>query len=279
MSWDTNLALIWTKMVGPSRPTISELNVYTKYAHKLMEHKKTKLSLLVLGSTPEFRDWGYEENMTVTVMDKSKAYNSAINRELRHKLIVENLTETFIESDWQQLSDVNKYDIIIGDLAIGNIHPEHLDGFLQKVSNALKEDGLFLGKSFFVPRNYKTILPKDLILNYYKNPPYHPYSALVFDLTMYCLDENNLLDFQIQYNELMKLYKEGILKEETFVFFENVGWESEMKFKFYVPSCDTYECLVKKYMKIISVEYGNDVYSKNFPLYIITKKQSCIYGG
>lgn len=67
--WNGNLARVWTKMVGPSRPTISELSVYSKYARLIQKSSNHKLNLLVLGSTPEFRDWGYENNFEITVMD------------------------------------------------------------------------------------------------------------------------------------------------------------------------------------------------------------------
>lgn len=33
MGWNGQLAKIWTKTVGPSRPTASELTLYTKWAH------------------------------------------------------------------------------------------------------------------------------------------------------------------------------------------------------------------------------------------------------
>lgn len=67
--WNGQLARIWTKMVGPSRPTISELAVYTKWAKIIQNNTSKRLKLLVLGSTPEFRDWGYENNFEITVMD------------------------------------------------------------------------------------------------------------------------------------------------------------------------------------------------------------------
>lgn len=272
MSWNDNLAKIWTKMVGPSRPTVSELAIYTKYAHKLMEEKHRRLSLLVLGSTPEFRDWGFEENMVVTVMDVNPDYNSTINRELRHKTILEEHTEKYIQDLWQNLNAVDAYDIIIGDLAIGNIPKEGLDDFIKRVSLALNSHGLFLGKSFFVPKDYNIITPTELINRYYEGPQYHPYSALVFDLTMYCIDNDNMLDFQRQYQELIKLKQNGLITEETMHYFENVGWDNEMKFKFHVPKCQYYEDLLNKYLTIQTVEHGCDVYSKNFPLYIATKK-------
>ena len=68
--WNGNLARVWTKMVGPSRPTISELAVYSKYAKLIQNNSNHKLKLLVLGSTPEFRDWGYENNFEIILFLK-----------------------------------------------------------------------------------------------------------------------------------------------------------------------------------------------------------------
>lgn len=277
--WGKDLAICWTRMVGPSRPTISEIAIYTKYIRILQSNLNRRLKILILGSTPEFRDWAFEENMDVTVMDYSVEYHETISREIRHKCIVEQREgrEKFICKNWIELDDTDEYDIIIGDLVIGNIPPKQLDKFLSKVSIALKKDGLFLGKSFFVPRNYKIITPEELIRQYYNGPPYHPYSALSFDLTMYSIDANNILSFKKQYNELEKLKHKGLIKDETMLYFENIGWDKEMKFQFYVPCVEEYEQLVKKYLKIFCVEYGNEIYSTKFPLYIITNKNSNIF--
>lgn len=89
MSWNSTLALLWTRTVGPSRPTVSELAIYTKYAHKLLNNSKNRLKILILGSTPEFRDWAFEENMETTIIDYSADYNKTISREIRHKSIIE----------------------------------------------------------------------------------------------------------------------------------------------------------------------------------------------
>lgn len=280
MSWNASLAKIWTKMVGPSRPTISELNIYTKYIRFLMKNKKRRLKVLILGSTPEFRDWAFEENMIVTVMDANPDYFSTINREIRHKTIVDNNLEKVIYCRWEDMDPSNKFDVIIGDLVTGNIIPNRLDSFLKKISESLEDDGLYLGKSFYFPDGYKVKTPEKLVKDYYdKGIPYHPYSSFAFDLTMYCVDENNMLDFSKQFNELVKLKNNGLLKEETFNYFVGVGWDSEMKFKFYVPKVSYYEERIRAYLKIINIEYASEVYSKNFPLHIVTTKNSKIYGG
>lgn len=274
MGWNNDLACLWTKMVGPSRPTVSELTVYSKYAHALMEKKKRRLKLLVLGSTPEFRDWGFEENMEVWVMDANLDYHNTINREIRHKCIIdsEHYKESVVCGFWQDMDFIDEFDIIIGDLAIGNIPPERLEEFISKVKTALTKDGMFLGKSFFVPDDYKKVDFKELMKDYYNGAPYNPYSFLAFHLTMHCLDENNMLNFKKQYDFLQELHKQGIVKKETLTYFENVGWDTAMKFGFHCPKQSDYKHLLEKYLFIETTEYGQDIYSPYFPLYIATKK-------
>ena len=45
--WNCDVALLWTKMVGPIRPTISELYIYTKYVHYLQEKLNRRLDVLI----------------------------------------------------------------------------------------------------------------------------------------------------------------------------------------------------------------------------------------
>jgi hypothetical protein len=260
-------------MVGPSRPTISELNIYSKYVNILQKEESRKLKLLVLGSTPEFRDWGYECNFDITVIDSNKDYYEAITREIRHK----NIKEKLINDKWQNISAINEYDIIIGDLAIGNIPNMDLEKVIEKISNALTKNGLFMGKSFYKLKNYVLVEPKKMIEDYYKGPPYHPYSYFVYNLTMNCLDEDNLLCFKKQYDIVKRLNEAGVLKDETFEFFTNIGWDKDMEFFFHVPDVEIFESLIQKYLSIYTIEYGHEIYSKNFPLHIITTKNTDLF--
>ena len=272
--WNSNVALLWTKMVGPTRPTISELYIYTKYVHELQKRLNRRLDILILGSTPEFRDWAFEENMKVTVIDDSSDYHNKISRELRHKCIIEGdcEKERVIIKRWEDMDFCDEFDIIIGDHAIGNIEPDKLERFIKNVQNALRTGGLLLGKNFLVPSEYKVNNPEKLIEDYYCKKSYcHPFSFLIFDLAMYCMDENNMLDFKVLYNELLKLKEKDLITNETMKYFEGIGWDTEMKFKFHIPTIVNYENLIKKYLNIKNVEYGIDIYSEKFPLYIIEK--------
>jgi len=84
--WGRELATIWTNNVAPSRPSNSEMCVYTKYLRQLRETFRRRIKILILGSTPEFRDWGYEENLIIHVVDKSEDYYNTVSREIRHKI-------------------------------------------------------------------------------------------------------------------------------------------------------------------------------------------------
>lgn len=271
--WNSNVALLWTKMVGPIRPTISELYIYTKYAHQLQKKKNRRLDVLILGSTPEFRDWAFEENMHVTVIDASLDYHNQISREIRHKCIIEEGSkyERVIIKRWEDMDFNNDFDIIVGDLTVGNIQPEKLEKFIQNVEKALRKDGYFLGKNFLVPSEHKIIKPEDLVATYYSERSYcHPFSYLIFYLALYCLNEDNLLGFEDLYDELLKLKEKGLITDETMGCFEEIGWD-KMKFKFHIPTQKEYEKLIRKYLNIRNIEYGMDIYSENFPLYIISK--------
>lgn len=267
-SWNSDLATLWTKMVGPSRPTCSELNVYLKYIRELQFSQKRKLKMLVLGSTPEFRDLGFEESMDVTVIDCNLDYHNTINREIHHKIALDK--EHFINQKWQDLNVTNTYDIIIGDLVVGNLDPEELEGFIKSVSNALAIGGFYLGKSFFKLANYTVKSPKEVIAEYYANPAYHPYSAMIYDFSIYSLD-GELLRFSKMYSIIKKLHLEGVMDDDTFWYFNNIGLDKGMEFTFYIPSFEYYKSMVEKYLTINSIDYSNDVYSKQFPLLIAQK--------
>lgn len=267
-SWNSDLATLWTKMVGPSRPTCSELNVYLKYIRELQYTQKRKLKMLVLGSTPEFRDLGFEESMDVTIIDCNLDYHNTINREIHHKVALNK--EHFLNQRWQDLDFPNTYDIIIGDLVVGNLAPEELEAFIKRVSKSLTNGGFYLGKSFFQLDNYTKKSPKETLEEYYANPAYHPYSKMIYDFSIYSLD-GELLYFSKMYDIIKNLHSERLMDDDTFWYFNNIGLDKGMEFTFYIPSFEYYKSLVNKYLTIRSVDYGNDIYSKQFPLLIPQK--------
>lgn len=264
------LAYLWTNNVAPSRPSCAELCVYTKYL-RYLQSKITdrKIRLLVLGSTPEFRDWGFDENLDISVVDKSQSYYELISRELRHK----NLKETLYIQNWEDMKFETKYDIIIGDLAIGNVNPSLFNKFLQNVNDSLTDEGFFLGKSMIWNENDTIKSPREIVSEYRKSVRIHPYTFINHQLGLYCLDKSSyILNFSNMYNELFLLYITGELEGEIFEYFQNIGWDTEMKFKFFAPSQKIFIELVNQYLNFVKFEHTLDYYTKVFPIYIIKRR-------
>lgn len=269
--WGGELAEIWTNNVPPSRPSCSELCIYTKILRKLQKKTKRQLKLLVLGSTPEFRDWGYEENLNVSVVDKSEEYYRFISRELRHK----NIQETVFFSTWEQMQLPESYDVILGDLAIGNVNPQKFDAFLCNIRDSLSDDGLFMGKSFIWTDEEAAKPPKQIIDEYLSFARIHPYTFINHQLGLFCLDKQHFsIDFQRMFRELENLVSHGEMSQELFSFFLNVGWNTEMKFEFFAPSQEYFVSSVNKVLAFNQFVHTEDVYTNVFPIYIITKKAS-----
>lgn len=125
--------------------------------------------------------------------------------------------ESVVIKRWEDMDFNNEFDIIVGDLTVGNIHSEKLEKFIINVKKSLRDGGVFLDKNFLIPNEYKTIEPKKLIKEYYsKKSYYHSFSFLIFDLAIYCIDEDNMLDFKVSYDELLRLKEEGLITYEMF---------------------------------------------------------------
>ena len=280
-SWDNNLALIWTNMVWPSRPSISDLSIVKKYADKLRRKYNRRLKILILGSTPEYRDFAFEENMQATVIDKNPSYHHTINREIRHKTLVDTPNyETIVFDSWENLSFEKEFDLIVGDLVIGNVMREKLPDFLSRVAKALKDDGLFIQKSIYSIQRDKAMSSEEIVSEYYKKyRGYHLYSYLVHAISMNVVDDDHMMRFNKLYKEFQRLYSQGLIEEQDMQYIDSIGLNNDMEFAFYMIPIEEYEELVKKFFNIYTVEYGSDIDAKYMPTHILANKNSNLFGG
>jgi hypothetical protein len=269
--WDKELAKIWINYIPPCRPSLSEMMIYAKYLKKIQsENPNMNIKMLILGSTSEFRDWGYEENLDVTVIDKSIGYHDQIKWEMRHKTA----KETFVNQKWENMKFKNKFDLIVGDLVVGNLKRENLKIFLVNIKSVLKNNGYFITKSFFRREDYN-IKNLELVFKSYqnKNLKIPPFSALIYDIALFCMDKNNgILNFKDMHQKIYQLFRLKLIDESLFEKFNNLGWQKNMKFEFWIPTITEWENEVKKYLKIDNKEYSNDIYAGNFPIYVLKIK-------
>lgn len=271
-TWGKELAQIWTNYLPPCRVSWSELGIYSKYLRILQKQFKTRsLKLLVLGSTSEFREWGHEENLDVTVVDYSKDYNVEIVNQMKYK----NVKEKFFNMRWQDIDFVDSFHIVVGDLVIGNLEPGGIPDFLFNIKRALKNNGLFITKSFFQNSQYELKGLDMVFRNYIEHPPVgHPFSNLIYGIAMNCVDkESNVLRFAHMHKMIKCLYDQGLIDEDLYRTFSCLGWQENMKFGFYFPPAKEWENMAQTQFDILSQEKSADVYSPDFTVYVLKNSQ------
>ena len=269
--WGAELAKIWTNYLPPCRVSWSELSVYTKYLRIIQQRfGLRKIKLLILGSTSEFRDWGHEEQLDVTVIDYSEGYNIEIANQMKYK----NASEHFLNCRWQDMDFHHEFHLIVGDLVVGNLKEGELPNFLVRINKSLCNGGLFLTKSFFQDTKYSPEGLDKVFQDYNKaQPDGHPFGNLIYRIAMNCVDKNtHILLFAHMYDEINKIYKNGLISRELFEVFSRLGWQENMKFEFYFPTTEAWEKLTQENFSIVARERSNDVYSSDFVVYVLAAK-------
>ena len=266
--WTSKLSHAWTNMTWPNRPSVSELAIYTKVLRESQKRLPERKKCLILGSNVEFRDWAYEEDLDVSIMQNNEAYHLATYRELRHK----NAPYHVILKDWRNVNFDNKYDFIVGDELIGNLGSMPLDKFMKNVSASLKQDGYFLSKSFYKPNNYQPKTLEQIFDNYNKNcNVLNPISACIFDLTLLYTRKDGVVDFKKLDKAIKDAYQQKLIDKETYIKLSSIGVD-QMDYDFFIPTVEEYEKIARKYFVIENILYTDDVGHENFPIYILRKK-------
>lgn len=292
IDWSIERAKTWHKMKPPSKPSESEISVYTNFFQKLRTEKPStsNLKALILGSTTEFRRLARNESFEVTVVDYSKAYYEEINKDLHDSYDINN--EKLVVCDWCNMSEhselkFNKYDIIIGDLAIGNVSPENIDTFLENVKLLLKDDGYFLGKSVYKYSDYK--VNKNLIeqkitdlINNEEITKDNLYEHIMYPLSIYASEKYKencgvfKINFQELYNTILERTSALAQKEkEKFDIYLNeiTKFDEKMPKDFFVYEFNyIIEKMSNHNLFLEDIIYSLDVYKNEFPLLIFRGK-------
>lgn len=266
ITWDTAVAEIWSNYVPPGRPSCAELTLYTRHLRDLQKKLKRRIRLLVLGSTPEFRDWGFEEDMEVTVVDYSRSNYDMLSSFMRHP----RKEEIFCEKNWTEMSFNGDFDLVVADYSVSVLKKEEVPIFLKNVANCLDKDGLFITKQY-IQYDSKYDSLEDLVKDYYKNFPGFNIFLFINDIINLKVNkETSYFIFEPAFNHLKKLYENGLLKEREFKKFSCLNLTGR-SFDIFVPTTDNWEKMVNQYLKINSIEHSEDFYSETCPIYILKR--------
>ncbi|WP_152032639.1 class I SAM-dependent methyltransferase [Ereboglobus luteus] len=270
--WTKNTANAWNNYFPPNRPSNYELAVCARYITEIRRTIKRKPRLLVLGSTTEYRTLGVEENCDVTIIDNSIEYHSAISKELKYL----RAKETIVISNWQNMKFFNEFDMIVGDLVIGNMHAREIDNFLENIRRALTRNGIFITKSFFYNRDREILHPSSFFKTYEdKYSYYDPFPFNAYNLSVYSMNRNSfVLKFTEMFDVVLKSFFDGFITEKTLNRYKELGWEEALNTEFYMMPKDLWEFKLKSVFDNYIIEYASCYFwSEDFPFYIIQSKQ------
>ncbi|MBQ4443231.1 MAG: hypothetical protein II896_01040 [Clostridia bacterium] len=292
VEWTADYARTWHSMKAPSRPSKSELEIYGEYFEIVKRKKSSTIvpNVLILGSTVEFRQLAYSKGFKVYVIDYSREYYDEISTEIDPKIKEE---ESFIYADWLQMASIfsqNKtiFDIIIGDLAIGNVAPNSISVFFSNIEQILSQEGYLLGKSVYKFSNYyksheQIIAKLKEIAEDERITKESLYGHVMFPLSIFASQpvprETGCykIDFQSLYGTVgnfVKDNKEIISPYDKFDIYLKDGtrFDTKMPKNFYVYSYKKIiETIEENNLYIDDTRYGTDVFKNEFPLFIIKK--------
>lgn len=204
--------------------------------------------------------------------------------------------ETFVQCDWCDMKNriSSKYDVIIGDLSIGNVSPEKLELFFENIENLLTDGGYLLGKTIYKYSDYivtaaeiddtLTKMIKDNNIN-----EYNIYSYIMYPLSIYacesCDDSKEI--FKINFQNLYKVVSQKVenLSEEERTKFsiylnETTKFDKKMPDKFYVYGYNhLLQILEQHNLFLEDIVYSEEIYKNHFPLLIIKNERENVKKG
>lgn len=289
--WDEEVAHFWKTIYAPARPSSSEIDFYREFFKHKKKYITIKPKVLILGSTKELIKLALDEHLDIYIADNSKSYCNIILNDFKEY----DTKITPIYCNWENMDDEVtiqniKFDIIIGDMSIGNISPNNIEKTIATISNLLCNEGVWLGKSiykFSKTSNRDEI--KHHIQNLFSNDDINAeniFSSTVYDIAMLsCKKEshdNNIEWYEMDFEQLavtsQELYDE-IQKncDKDISLFKNVYEKFSLlgrkKIPFYIYHIKNIAALSNKHHLFIKdVGFGNDPYSLKFPLIVFEKR-------
>ncbi len=285
IEWNSDMANVWKSIYPPSRPSQSEIECYRYYFKKVKNNAEVyKPKVLILGSTKEIRMLSAEMGFITTVVDYNENYYQEVSKELPIDIVKQ---EELVVSNWSDMLMHTKlrnkrFDIIISDLAIGNIKPEKLEVTLENITRLLRKGGYLLGKNLY--SFSRDIINRDVIKNMLYNylrdtdsTCESAYADTMYNLSIFATQESESrkINFDNIYTMVYQICHE-LNKTDSCLYEvycgDKTSFKKKMELSFYTYPLFEVVKIIQKELYFIDTSYGKDSYSKKFPLMVFTKR-------
>ncbi len=206
-SWD--YAEVWSKFPVPARPSEEELAYLESEIKKLGKNT----SVLILGSTIEYRSLCKRLGITPYVADFDKSIYNVLTNYSKEKFPKEN----FLEVDWLDISFKNKFDIIVGHRPFNVIGKKVLLRFFKRMRQAMKSGGAFYCKGNAQFKNHQDKLDKLISKWAFKpNRKYPLFSYIEVELYFHCADKDGYVDYPKARKIASEWIKEKMISQKDY---------------------------------------------------------------
>lgn len=269
--WHQSFAKKWGEISKPPIcPSKSEVAIIRSWIKK---HKGQ--NLLVLGSTPQYRDLGHELKKQVAIADISLKMMQAMSEFMKYKNKVSE--ELWLKANWLEMPvRQNHWDFVLGDLVLANMPLKLWPKFLQKINKVLKPNGFFITRCWWKEK-FSSDSFLETIIN---NPnlekkwnssevvwlahmlPYNP-TAHTISSKKGRTQLKNLIKkekdkpLQARLKKILNMYNEEIPGNKTWWGFPKKNLDK----------------IFSRYFHIIDIQHGNDhCFTQDTPVYLLKKK-------
>ncbi len=262
--WTYDMAQKWKNYGTPIRPSKDDLRVFREFLKKKIKEKGKDVKVLILGSTPEFRDLVNSKKLTAYVCDYNKRNYKALTllKKVRGK-------EVLIAQDWRKLKIKDKFDLVFSEASLNMVKESEISPILRNVKKILKDDGLFISKTWI--RILKGGLSWKKILKIYrtkyKGKSFKNYMNLYIHSYFYDKDHGSL---HKEYLTMKKFYEEGKITKKEFSSFLGLGYKKS-PLVLYLPLRNEFSKVVKKHMKLVKIIFPKPVGINKIPIYVMKK--------
>jgi len=152
----------YKKDTYPGKPSPDDLDIFYKFIKKAIGKKKARI--LVLGATPGMRDVAAKFNSEITLIDNNKDVIKAMSKLIKHKKKEKKIVGNWLKMPFKD----NYFDVVIGDLIIGNIHGEKNKDLIKEIYRILKPKGYWIHRVYVIENNLKRKNTEDMIKEFSK---------------------------------------------------------------------------------------------------------------
>jgi len=267
MSWHIqDFVHHWKYYLPPARASPSDLRFIKK---KILEKGKG-VKVLILGSTPEYRNLCGELNIPVTLLDFSRYNYDYLTAEVKNMP-----KEIFHEGDWLTTVLQKKFDIVLGDNIINVCKKENLHVLLTNIAKMLKLDGFFMPR-VYVREKGESYTGEKVIKEYKekrKGQTFYEGTIRNMYLAAYNL-KKDMLHLHDVWILVEDLHKKRIINDKELQCYKRMCLKDNT-FQFFIPLREALEKSFSTLFEIQEVFHGTEPFLQDkLPLYTLARKES-----